>query len=473
MRISLWLLLLGGVFVFKTSQAQFQYNAFPASDRMLPWPSIGHSEKDWLFFIDDGQFSVPNDYLLRVDLQNNQFNVMTGIGLASGFYLNGDSLYVFPFDKMLDSLKLYVRNGNVFVNTSFEKTIDYDFISGIEDRMIWINQSGSRSLVEMTTNFDRGPTVHTYSNDSISPTSTPLVISRGGSGFSVFSIENNYLPNGPVKLFHEKFDFQWNRLSVHAADLIDVLPNGTPNTNEGNSDNLVYRDGFVYTGLFTRDFGGGGQDPSHFTISKFGADSLNFTWAISIDLDSLATCLNGNQSHWVPTSFDVDSNGNIYLAINFGFETIASYGANTWVSKISSQGNFVWSSCLNPDTSNYESLFLSELIATDSSIICFGVSEFDDFEKHLVYVEFGKDGPPSNYLAYQTPFIPTSNNFVYPNPSNGLFNLEVETGFSVFNSYGFCVQHNQKSDLVDLEGYPAGVYFLKTDGGAIFRLVLI
>jgi hypothetical protein len=61
---------------------------------------------------------------------------------------------------------------------------------------------------------------------------------------------------------------------------------------------------------------------------------------------------------------------------------------------------------------------------------------------------------------------------VFPNPSvSGIFQLSETTTGTVFNMIGLMVAEVEKSSMIDLSGSSSGVYFLRTDQGALHRLI--
>lgn len=98
--------------------------------------------------------------------------------------------------------------------------------------------------------------------------------------------------------------------------------------------------------------------------------------------------------------------------------------------------------------------------------------EFRD--KGLTMIAGFKEAPSQILVQEQ------SNIKIYPNPSNGIFNIEgviTDVGVSIFNAFGKEVLNKELTlpEKVDLAGQPKGVYFIRisTDKGSYFSKLVV
>ena len=64
---------------------------------------------------------------------------------------------------------------------------------------------------------------------------------------------------------------------------------------------------------------------------------------------------------------------------------------------------------------------------------------------------------------------------VYPNPSNGVFNIKIEgeTTFTIYNLMGQAVANAKtENGIFTVSNLPSGVYFVKSDKGLVQKVVM-
>ena len=384
------------------------------------------------------------------------------------------------------------NSGNVYINGDFNDTMDVDPGSGTF--LVYGNQANFTPLIEKFNSTGSFMWAGTISK---------LSANAGGRGFSVVtdnSTGNVYTTgnyNGTLD-----FDPGLSTYSLTATNTEAYILNlnssgnfiwakqlsGFPSASSGGSavrlDNAsnLYCYGW-FSGTIDFDSGPGTytlSSPTPTTNSYFSTklDPLgNFLWAVAV-------------SGMTVYSTDNDGLGNSYLAGNFigtqdfdpglGTFTLTSYGAEDgFLIKLDANGNFVWAGQIGDINPNS----IARIgVGGASDIYCWGTAGTGicDMDPGLGIYSWSPSATNEYFLKIgQTStglnnLIRTSEINVYPNPTNGQFNLHFDKmhenlNVKIMNSLAQVVLQKTvlNTDRLSLciSDQSAGIYFVEVNTG--------
>ncbi len=213
--------------------------------------------------------------------------------------------------------------------------------------------------------------------------------------------------------------------------------------------------------------------------------SGNFIWAKMIGeaLDDegfgIAVDQNGNvyTTGWFRGTVDFNPDGGVFNLTSAGIEDV-------FVLKLDNSGNFVWALKMGGTLS--DKVFAIALDASDNIYTTGWFEGTSDFDPGVGVLNLTSAGMSDIFVHKISQNISTyvlaeninfRNATIYPNPSNGLFNIctseQIKNGsIEIYNSMGELIYLKETSDqqnLIDLKDHVNGLYFVKVirDGEVI------
>ncbi|MBA2613951.1 MAG: SBBP repeat-containing protein [Bacteroidetes bacterium] len=433
-----------------------------------------------------GNFSGTVDF----DPGSGVYN-LTAVGADDAFILKLDASGNFLWAKQIGgsstdySYSLKINNGFVFIAGLFSGTTDFNPSAGsytvtsygsfdifvakfdLSGNFVWAKQMGgtssdmARSLV-----LDAGGNIYVTGNFN------------GTGDFDPSSTSYNLSSNGQSDIFIAKLDVNGNFL--WARDMGGSMGDIAFSIAIDMSNN-VYTTGF-YTGVANFD-----PASSSFTLSSVGGsvdifilklDALgNFIWAKGI----------GGTSGDIGNSIAVDPLGNVFTTGMFqgiadfnpgpGTATLSSVGGSKdiFISKLDPSGNYVWAQKFGDFGGDVgSSIYLNAL----GDIYSTGNYAYTvDFDPSLGVDTLSTQGYDNIYIVkFNEATVGLKENFdatnikVYPNPTNGILDIESENFLTnknvkiqVQNSLGqmiYSVTLDYQKAQIDLRFLNSGLYYL-------------
>jgi hypothetical protein len=446
----------GNVYTVGSSNGTADFN--PSTTAVFNLSQIG--------FIDCfiSKLSNDGDFVWAKRFGGSQFNIGNAIktDVQDNVYVVGNFQGTTDFDP------------NPTVTNSLSSMAEYDvFISKFDSlgNFSWVKRFGGSSYqFGYAIDFDSQGNI--YTTGSFQET-----VDFDPSTTSVYNLTSGTSMNALSNIFVSKLDsngnFVWakqmggNVLSSVASSLkIDSLDNViTTGYFTGSGDFDPNAGVFEMTTIYRRSF-----------ISKLTSDG-DFIWAKNFS---------GNDANQ-GKSITVDSSNNIYVTGKFlgtaDFDpSTNSYpissnsvsNEDVYFSKLNTDGDFVWARSISGPNSFVR---LSSQIVVDNSLNIYTVGNYADvcdFDPNSGIYNLSANGSTDSFVlkfnqnALGVDNVEIDKNFkVYPNPTNGIVNINSNTPIYLIEIYDLIgkkikeISFDSNSSNIDISDFNSGVYLLK------------
>ena len=457
--------------------------------------SIANDNMGYSIFVDSlgnvylaGYFNGTTDFDPGLGIAN-----LTSLGNRDGFFAKYDTNGNFIWAKSIGSTNWEEcqnitgdNSGNVYITGYFEATIDFDPGPGIANLTSLGNRDGFFAKYDTNGNFIWAKSLGGINNTFGTSISVDVIGNTFITGYYEGIVDfdpnagiANLTSNGNRDIFLAKYDsngsYLWSNSiggSTNDYSLSIVV---------GNLNNIYITGFFEGTADFDPSAGianlisNGNRD---IFLAKYDSNG-SYLWANSI----------GGSNMNEGNNVTLDNLGNVYITGYFfntayfdpsvGIANLTSEGFHDiFFAKYDENGNYIWANNVGSSTSIGD---IGNGIAVDASGNIHLTGYFSgvcDFDPNIGISNLTSNGDADIFFAKYSPSPLSTLVFpvldfgfqIYPNPSNGLFTISVDSKtisgstVVVYDIVGQCIFYKEidkKENDINLTSFPKGIYLVK------------